>query len=268
MRKDVSRHDDTNVGSGKRMLRAVRFSLGSREVASMIAIAFVIAAASFAGTVLVKQRVGLMAAPTGRRGELIDRITAAEAENRTLVKEIESLRERIQALEKASASGNSQLEKLNAEVRTLRFVAGLVPAYGPGIVLTLRDAQSPPNEENPQNYIVHDYDLREIVNGLMAAGAEGVAINGERISNVTSIRCVGPTILVNARRIASPFRIVAVGDPDALSDGLTRTGPASHLFAEVFPLYGIQFSVQKKARVELPRYQRELRLDYAKVVEQ
>jgi uncharacterized protein YlxW (UPF0749 family) len=248
------------------MLRGVRFSFGSREVASMIAIAFVIAAASFAGTVLVKQRAGLEAPPAGRRGELIDRITAAEAENRRLVQEIESLRKRLQALERASASGNSQLEKLNAEVRRLRFIAALVPAYGPGIVLTLRDARIPANEENPQNYIVHDYDLREIINGLLAAGAEGVAINGERISSASSIRCVGPTILVNARRIASPYTIVAVGDPDALSDALTRTGPASHLFSQVFPLYGIQFSVQKKARVELPRYQRELRLDYAKVV--
>ena len=39
-------------------------------------------------------------------------------------------------------------------------------------------------------------------------------VNGQRIVARSSIRCVGPTVLVNANRVASPFIVKAIGDVD------------------------------------------------------
>ena len=50
--------------------------------------------------------------------------------------------------------------------------------------------------ENPNLYIIHDDDLLRVINELRAAGAEGIAINGERIVAMSEIRCAGPTLSV------------------------------------------------------------------------
>ena len=45
-------------------------------------------------------------------------------------------------------------------------------------------------------YIIHDDDLLRVINELRAAGAEAIAINGERIVAMSEIRCAGPTLSV------------------------------------------------------------------------
>ena len=40
------------------------------------------------------------------------------------------------------------------------------------------------------NHIVHDADLRAIVNELKNAGAEAISINGQRLVNTTAITCI------------------------------------------------------------------------------
>lgn len=251
---------------GRTRIHLFEFALPPSRIWTGVAVGVVVAAASFALTVMVKQHVAQNAPPTSRRADLIDRILAAEAEQRQLSGQIARMRERIAALERGSAQGNEELERLNRELEEVRFLAGLTEAVGPGVEIVLEDAVERPAEGAPQDYLVHDYDLREIVNGLLASGAEGIAINGERVTAVSAIRCVGPTILVNARRIASPFRILAVGDPDELERGVAEDGPSAELFTRVFPTYGIRWRITTAERVELPRYQRELTLDAAKVV--
>jgi uncharacterized protein YlxW (UPF0749 family) len=48
------------------------------------------------------------------------------------------------------------------------------------------------------------------------AGAEAVAINDERVVATTSIYCVGSTIMVNDTRLSPPYRVKAIGSPEAL----------------------------------------------------
>jgi uncharacterized protein YlxW (UPF0749 family) len=77
--------------------------------------------------------------------------------------------------------------------------------------------------EDPDNYIVHEYQIRDLVNLLWSSGAAGVAVNGERFVNSTSVYCVGSTILINDTRTSPPYHVVAVGDVAgmvrALEDG-------------------------------------------------
>ena len=65
-------------------------------------------------------------------------------------------------------------------------------------------------------YIIHDDDLLRVINELRAAGAEAIAINGERIVAMSEIRCAGPTLSVNNNRSAPPYEIKAIGNPNNL----------------------------------------------------
>ncbi len=88
---------------------------------------------------------------------------------------------------------------------------------GPGILVKVYDVQG--SFRNDQ--IVHDTDIRRIVNELFAAGARGLDVGGERLVATSAIRCGGPVILVNQNPIpVDPVVIRAVGSPEVLSSAL------------------------------------------------
>lgn len=110
-----------------------------------------------------------------------------------------------------------ELDSLRISMHEMRVAAGFAEMAGPGIVVKLYDA--------PEGYtasdIIHDSDVRDVVNELFAAGAKGVAVGGQRLIATSPIRCVGPVIKVNQKEIpANPVVIEAVGDPDVLASGL------------------------------------------------
>ena len=45
-------------------------------------------------------------------------------------------------------------------------------------------------------FIIHEYELRDIVNLLWMAGSDAIAINDERLVSNSSIYCVGSTVMV------------------------------------------------------------------------
>src|SRR3989304_5988751 len=102
----------------------------------------------------------------------------------------------------------------------------------------------------PNKTTLHYADIHAVINDLWAAGAEAIAINGERIITRTGLNCVGTTILCNTKRIAPPYTIVAIGDPARLLAHLQRpAGPAEILRAFGFPL-----RPQGLERVTVPAY--------------
>ena len=89
-----------------------------------------------------------------------------------------------------------------------------------------------------------------VVNELLAAGAEAVSINGERVVATTAIRCVGPTILVNNVRSSVPFVIKAIGDPLALEGAMNMNGGiVSELRA-----YQNKVTIQRSDRIDMKAY--------------
>ena len=58
------------------------------------------------------------------------------------------------------------------------------------------------------------------------AGAEAIAINGQRLTATSTIRAAGSAILVDFRPVTSPYEVSAIG-PDDLEDGSTESPPAA-----------------------------------------
>jgi len=137
--------------------------------------------------------------------------------------EITTLTARVRELEDKRSKGSSATSILNSELQQNRDFAGLTDVTGPGVQVTLIDSKRTdiqPSDSFFQNNLIHDGDVGLVINELKAAGAEAISVNGQRIIATSSVRCVGPVVLVNNVPAAPPYVISAIGDPDAMYGGL------------------------------------------------
>lgn len=186
-------------------------------------------------------------------------------QNADLLKEKTDYQARYEELAKKVDAGQDGSEAVEEALTTAKMLAGTVPVHGSGLVVTLRDSpqlnKSETREDIIEDYVVHDYDIREVVNELFAAGAEAVAVNDQRLVTTSSVRCAGATILVNTRRIAPPYIIRAIGVPDTLKGALEMQGsPAQMLFL----LDMIQ--IEKSDDITVPAYKGSTHFEYARPV--
>ncbi|MGE0493546.1 MAG: DUF881 domain-containing protein [Vulcanimicrobiota bacterium] len=205
--------------------------------------------------------------PQGERTELIALVKSLESERNKLSAELTETRDRLGEIEAALGQGQSMNQQLNAQFESARVQAGLMSMKGPGVVVRMADSpRKPGQEEDPYFYIVHDVDIQALVNELWAAGAEAVSVNDQRIVTRSSIRCVGPTILVNANRLASPYIIKAIGPASDLEGGLRMPGGYIDSMSALVNNGG-EVVVSRLQEVVVPTYHGSLVNRYAKPVE-
>jgi uncharacterized protein YlxW (UPF0749 family) len=144
-----------------------------------------------------------------------------------LSSEVTKLRQEKTELENALADQNKGSKALNDSLQEAKMFAGLTPLEGPGVVVTLKDSpagQADLSGVPDARTIIHDTDVLQVVNELKSSGAEAVSVNNHRIAGAASFRCVGPTILVNDVKVASPIVVRAIGDADTLMGAMNLPG--------------------------------------------
>jgi uncharacterized protein YlxW (UPF0749 family) len=199
--------------------------------------------------------VGQIEAIPDRQAQLVAVVQELEDDNLRLQQRLGEVRKQAAELEKQVAARQGLYRTFNEELERLRMQAGLVPVVGDGLQVSLRDNPQPPDGVlDPNDFIVHDYDVRILVNALWAGGAEAVAVNDQRVVGTSAIRCVGTTILVNSTRIGSPFSIEAVGDAARLRKSLDEDDDARHLIQEQSKTFGLGVEVKEQQDLELPAY--------------
>ncbi len=149
---------------------------------------------------------------------------------------------------------------LAARLTSLSVLAGAVPVTGPGVVVTVDDA--PDSGESPAG-VIRDSDLQLLVNGLWEAGAEAIAINGQRLTSLSSIRFAGRAITVDYQSLSPPYVVDAVGNPNTLPAGLQQT-QAGRAWQSLHSNFGIRFDVVTAGKLSLPADPHD-RLRYARV---
>jgi uncharacterized protein YlxW (UPF0749 family) len=193
--------------------------------------------------------------PEYRREVAASTIQRLEAEQADLKRQIAEFRAAIVTEQKMVAATKENLSDLSAELQMQKVIAGLIPLQGPGLRILLDDSavQHIPVKEDPSMYIVHEYQLRDIVNVLWGAGAEAISINGERLVESSSIYCVGSTILVNDTRTSPPYEFVIIGDSDRLHDAIAHADNLKALKSRI-KVYGLQFQTIKEKNVTVPAF--------------
>lgn len=226
--------------------------------------AWVCAAAALAGFLLVTARLNPIASDLSIRvpeQERLARLIRVEqrrsADLRTAA---EALRQRVRFFERSQPSGAREPDRQLAETRVL---LGLVAVEGPGLTVTLDDSsfdESPSGNLN--DLVVHSGDIQAVANALWAAGAEALAVSGQRVVPTSALLCVGNTLLINGTVHSPPYRFVAIGEE--LKDRLLADPLVERLRGDA-ERFGLGFEVNESEKVRVPAYRGTTAVRYARV---
>lgn len=189
-------------------------------------------------------------------------------EKKQLVQDLLQLQEEVAdltaKLDKAGTGQNEANEAVERELVKIKRYAGLIPMSGPGVELSI---QSPPGHAGASSAHglkdIKDEHLLKVVNDLYSAGAEAIAVNGQRITAISEIRLAGSHINVNATPLSPPYRVVAIGNGAALKSRLEiKEGLVEYLSES-----GISVKVQVRDNVVIPAFNGAVNFEYARPVQ-
>ena len=190
------------------------------------------------------------------RQELIDRIDKETSAADKLEGTVDDLRDDVSARQRAAlkTSGGS------GQADLVSMLSGATAVHGPGVKLVVDDAKeaSSGGGDNPRETAdfsdtgrVRDRDMQRVVNGLWAAGAEAVSINGQRLTALSAIRAAGDAILVDNKPLVPPYTVLAVGDGQRLSTRFQNAADGLYLHA-LEDNYGIRATIAVESDLRLP----------------
>jgi uncharacterized protein YlxW (UPF0749 family) len=210
---------------------------------AMLAIGFLL-------TMAYHQAVAAAPGTTKARSDLVADVRARQRTADDLQRRAADLRDQVdQARDDALADGDSA-----ARLKALAAATGTGKVTGDGVAVRVVDA---PPQVDPvtgkaaaENLgLVMDRDLQDIANGLWRAGAEAVAVNGQRLTATSTIRAAGGVILVDFRPVTSPYEVTAIGPPD-ISDAFSSSAVAKR-FRRYIDEYRMQFGVKQRTKLTL-----------------
>jgi uncharacterized protein YlxW (UPF0749 family) len=186
-----------------------------------------------------------------QRTELEARVAAQTSVYDRTTQQVAALQQQVDTLKSRQLADTGQGGTLADQVAALELQSGQLAVSGPALQVTLDDAAVPPPGTDPSVDRVLDRDLQSVVNGLWAAGAEAVAVNGQRLTVQSAIRSAGDAILVDYRPLTRPYVVVAIGDPSSLQARFAD-GAAGRALQALGTAYGIRSSVESAGRQTLP----------------
>ncbi len=177
-----------------------------------------------------------------------------------LVEESEKELEKVRSEATKNSENDSNAEK---QVKENNMLLGLTNVKGSGVVITIKDNSNTKASSvlDPSLLLVHDGDLRSIVNELKNAGAEAIEINGQRIVQTTAIVCDGNVVRINGEKLGSPFVIKAIGLPERLYN-VNRVGG----YLEMLEDDGVSTEIKKSNDITISKYNGVITNEYMETV--
>ncbi len=195
-----------------------------------------------------------------RKERLISLIQERRSTMSDLDKAVRRLRGQLDdAQRKITRQGNAAADAAKAQA-VLAAQAGASGVTGRGLRVKVSDASSIPDDTRDAGaYRISDTDLQLLVNALWSAGAEAVAVNGNRVVATTSIRAAGETIVVNFRPLSPPYRLDAIAaDPRVFGQS-----DIAGRMRRWHTLFGLGFSARQVDSLTVPAYAGRVGIDVA-----
>ena len=202
---------------------------------------------------------GLVSVRAPERERLASLIRVEEGRSSELRFTADGLRRQVAGFQKARGRGPADS---SGGLASIREKMGLVAAEGPGLVVTLDDSSDRVSPSgNLNDLVIHSQDVQAVANGLWGAGAEALAVNGQRVVPTSAILCVGNTLLINGTVHSPPFRFTALG---AALHGAFMNDPLVERFSEDADRFKLGFKVEDKDRVSVPAYTGTAKVRFAR----
>lgn len=163
--------------------------------------------------------------------------------------QLEDTNSKINEYEGSIFNNKEISEILNKEQEESAKLVGKTDVEGEGIVIILED-----NEEQQ----ITSNQLLSLVNELKYAGAEAISINDNRIINSTDIVDVNYIVMMEGKKISSPYEIKAIGNQTYLSSTLNAKQGLVSTYKET----GITITMEENNKVQIPKYDGEIKLEY------
>lgn len=155
--------------------------------------------------------------------QLKDEIFALNDDNDKKARKFEKTQDELEIVRaKAAENDISNTEKSNL-IKKYIMIQGNTDVKGQGVIIRYYPKETRKNGENVINADITK-DLIDIVNELKNAGAEAIDVNSVRITSNSSIEMEKNNIVVDNIRIARPFVIKAIGNPEIINSSLIRPG--------------------------------------------
>ncbi len=184
-----------------------------QQLFSIVVVAAVALATGFLVTGQVRAQLLTPSNQVARYQALVRSVQDLEATNADWRRQIAAVRAQIDALETEAAGRSAATQGLQNQLADLRAHAGLTAMHGPGVEVDLANGVPGPATGGQTGYLVNFQDVQDVVNLLFAQGAEGIAVNGRRITPLTAYSgSEGQVVIDQGPPLSSPIRLLAVGD--------------------------------------------------------
>ena len=185
-------------------------------------------------------------------GSPLDALSAAElttlvgnlnTRNEELRSQVAELRTQLSTINASGSSSTSTLDQLQTSLDRVRAWSGATAATGPGVRITISGP-------------ISGTGIEDLVNELRNAGAEAISVGGVRVIAGTVVAGPAGSISVENTLLKSPFEVVAIGNPEALTGSLTRAGG---IIAQLTATYhGSDLGVEPVSSVTVPATTRQM----------
>lgn len=186
-----------------------------------------------------------------RADELVKELRAKDEQLKQVTRDRDKLATELEKVRK----GAPEPVQPKTDQTVLELLAGTTEISGPGLIITLAESTDAAAKAR-----VQDEDLWLVINELLAAGAEGIALNGQRLTSVSAIRNVGQRIMVHQTMIHAPVEIQVIGDPAVMEAALRMRGGVM----EAVSRWGLKMTIAKRDNLRLPAFRGEPAFRFAK----
>ena len=185
---------------------------------------------------------------------LVDQVDQARADLNQERRQLSALQREGAQLQASQLRSDTSAQGILERITLLGMRAGTIPVRGPGVRVVADDA---PGADSARNQVL-DSDLQKLVNGLWEAGAEAIALNGQRLTNLSTIRLAGGAITVNSRSLRRPYVVAAIGDKDTLPARFAETS-SGQAWLDLQREVGLRLQITPVSSLRLPAAEASLR---------
>lgn len=192
-----------------------------------------------------------------RESELSEKLASWKEKYEEASLKLEETNVKLQEYKQKREANEEASELLDKELAQAQAIVGLTDVKGNGVIITYTE------DTTTESGKIRDSDLIELVNELKLAGAEAISINDQRITNMSEIINIDidgkKFILVNKKRVTSPYTIKAIGDPKYLESALTTKTIG-------FVTRHDNATVQRENNITINKYNGDIKVKYSNEV--
>jgi uncharacterized protein YlxW (UPF0749 family) len=155
--------------------------------------------------------------------------------NAALRREVADLETKLDAYNQPGTA--SSLDAMMKDLDELRIATGSSTVTGPGVEILVNGGIRPE-------------EAGDLLNELRNAGAEAVAVNGQRLGARSVFQVNGNGYRVGASEISVPLRFTAIGSPTTMETALLRKGGVVSLLRSYYT--SMTIDVTRKDTLTLP----------------